>query len=87
MGIWEPNLHKRGLPKPSLINPAEIDLVILPGVAFDLEGNRLGYGKGCYDRFLPKLKPQAKKIALAYEFQIVKAIPIQPFDVKIDGFL
>lgn len=87
MGIWEPNIHMKQLPKPILVEPSKINLVIIPGVAFDLDGNRLGYGKGCYDRFLPKLSPDAPKLGLAYDLQMVDRLPHHPLDVKIDAFL
>ena len=65
------------------IEPAQIDVVIVPGAAFDLNGGRLGLGGGYYDRFLP-LAVNAKKIALAYDFQLVESLPIEPHDAKID---
>lgn len=60
-----------------------IDLIIVPGVVFDREGNRIGYGKGYYDRFL-KLYPRARKISLAYEFQILNRLEVEEHDEKID---
>lgn len=68
-------------PKKSCISipPEEIDLVIIPGIAFDQQGNRLGFGHGYYDRLLKKL--HCPVVALAYEFQILHAIPRQEHDV------
>lgn len=87
LGIWEPNFHLQEVPKPTWIDPKKIDLIIVPGVAFDLEGNRLGYGKGCYDGFLPKLRSDACALALAYDFQILQKLPTNPTDVRLDGFI
>ena len=67
------------------IKPAQIDCVIVPGAAFDKNFNRLGLGGGYYDRFLPKTN--AKKIALAFDFQVVKSLPIEAHDAKIDVVL
>ena len=61
----------------------DIDLIIVPGVVFDREGNRIGYGRGYYDRFL-KLYPRARKISLAYEFQIIDNLEVEEHDEKID---
>ena len=65
------------------IDAEKINCVIVPGAAFDLNFNRLGLGGGFYDKFLPRAI-NAKKIALAYDFQIVDAIPIEPHDFKVD---
>ncbi|MBQ4405120.1 MAG: 5-formyltetrahydrofolate cyclo-ligase [Selenomonadaceae bacterium] len=68
------------------VAPAQIDCVIVPGAAFDVGGGRLGLGGGYYDRFLP-LAVNAKKIALAYDFQLVDNLPLEEHDVKIDIIL
>ena len=60
-----------------------IDAVIVPGIAFDMEGYRIGYGMGYYDVFLKKV-PKALKIGLAYELQIVENIPREDHDVPVD---
>ncbi len=58
------------------------DLVIVPGLAFDRQGNRLGYGGGYYDRLLAEI--HALKVALAFAAQIVEGIPIEPHDCRVD---
>ena len=62
----------------------EIDIVVVPGVAFDKKGHRIGYGGGYYDNFLPKLRLDAKKVAVAFEMQIRDLIPVEFHDVKMD---
>jgi 5-formyltetrahydrofolate cyclo-ligase len=61
----------------------EIDLVIVPGVAFDLKRNRLGHGKGYYDRLLDNAK-NIISIGLAFEFQIVNNLPVNSNDIPVD---
>lgn len=60
----------------------KIDLAIIPGVAFDRQGNRLGRGKGYYDRLLKQLK--AYKIGICFDFQICEQIPTEEFDKPMD---
>lgn len=62
-----------------------IDLAIVPGVAFDENGNRLGRGKGYYDRLLPHI--EATKIGICFPFQLLKRIPTEPFDKKMDKII
>lgn len=65
-------------------DPAKIDVVVLPGSVFDLQGGRLGYGGGYYDRFLANDAPQAIKIGIAYEMQLVEEVPLLPHDQSLD---
>ena len=65
-----------------LANADEIELVVVPGVAFDRKGKRLGRGKGYYDRLLATAK--ATKIGIGYEFQLVEEIPAEPHDIPMD---
>ena len=65
------------------IDVKKIDCVIVPGAAFDIHGKRLGLGGGYYDRFL-KLAENAKKISLAFDFQILENIPTEPHDLPVD---
>lgn len=66
------------------VNPGDIDLVLVPGVAFDHAGNRLGYGGGYYDRFLASLRPGALAIALAFAEQIVADVYPEVHDRPVD---
>jgi len=69
------------------VTPAEIDLVVVPGSAFDRECGRYGYGGGYYDRFLREDAPQAMRIALAFHVQILPAICLEPHDQRMDMIL
>ncbi len=61
----------------------KIDVIIVPGVAFDHAGHRMGRGRGFYDRLL-RTTPQAFKIGVAFDFQMVPLVPTEPHDVKMD---
>jgi 5-formyltetrahydrofolate cyclo-ligase len=72
-------------PKKSLrLEPGEIDAAVIPGSVFDIHGGRLGYGGGYYDRFLLNDAPQAKRIGLAFELQVVDNVPLEPHDQPLD---
>lgn len=68
------------------IDAVEIDCVITPGVAFDIHGHRLGRGGGYYDKFLNRAI-NAKKIALAYDCQIVDSVPAENYDIPVDAVI
>jgi len=78
-GILEPKDSE------NFVSFEEIDLSIIPGLAFDKTGGRIGYGGGFYDRFFSACGH--KKIALAYEFQILQAIPREKHDILVDGLI
>lgn len=63
-------------------DPDEIELIVVPGVAYDESGNRLGRGKGFYDRLLSTTK--ATKVGIGFDFQVVESIPSEPHDVAMD---
>ena len=61
-----------------------IDVAIIPGMAFDAKGHRLGRGKGYYDRFLAKLSPSTYKIGLCFSWQLVDHVPTDEHDIPMD---
>ncbi|MBE6934263.1 MAG: 5-formyltetrahydrofolate cyclo-ligase [Ruminococcaceae bacterium] len=78
-----------GIPEPIADGPEGDDpeaLVLMPGLAFDREGHRIGYGGGFYDKFLAA-EPNHPTLALCYEFQIVSQLPVEEFDIPVDVVL
>lgn len=73
-----------GIPEPDLgepVGPADLGLIIVPGAVFDEQGNRIGYGAGFYDRLLASYG--GPTVALAFELQVVPAVPAEPHDVPV----
>lgn len=74
-------------PKPEFRRPVpleEADIILVPGVAWDLQGYRIGYGAGYYDRSINSLRKHIARIGLAYGFQILLKIPRSAFDRRVD---
>mgnify|MGYP000855910693 CR=1 FL=1 len=82
LGILEPDKNNT-----NEVNRKDIDLAVVPGLAFDLHGNRLGFGAGYYDRFLPSLRKDAITIGVCFDEQLVEQLPVEVFDVPLDGVL
>ncbi len=78
-GIYEPVAQRL-----TLLDPKAIDTVILPGSVFDAQGGRLGYGGGYYDRFLALDAPQARRVGIAFEQQVVDRVALEAHDMKLD---
>jgi 5-formyltetrahydrofolate cyclo-ligase len=80
-----------GIPEPRTtlreVAPIEVDWVLVPGLAFDPRGYRLGRGAGHYDRLLPTLRPDVPRWALCLDAQWVEELPIEPHDVPLDGIV
>jgi len=70
-----------------IVDPAAVDLVLTPGLAFTRAGLRLGRGGGFYDRLLASLSPHTAKLGVCFELQIVSAIPTEPHDLPLDAVI
>lgn len=81
LGIPEP---RESLP---IVEPDAIDWVLVPGVAFDAAGRRLGYGGGFFDRLLPLVRAGAPRIAGAFDVQIIDEVPAGPHDRRVDAII
>ena len=84
--ILEPKAELRELPNKK-VQPEELDLVMVPGTAFDPKGGRMGQGKGYYDRLLARVRPDAPLVAIAFDCQIFDEIPVSAHDVFMDKVL
>lgn len=84
--ILEPRADLRG-GVGKVVRPEDLDLVMVPGTAFDPKGGRMGQGKGYYDRLLARVRPDAPLVAIAFDCQIFDAIPVAPHDVFMDKVL
>jgi 5-formyltetrahydrofolate cyclo-ligase len=78
--ILEPKTELRDVAHKK-VDPKELDLVMVPGVAFDKRGGRMGHGKGYYDKLLEHVRPEVPLVALAFECQLFPEIPVAPHDV------
>jgi 5-formyltetrahydrofolate cyclo-ligase len=81
-GILEPHPQST-----RLVAPARLDLALVPGVAFDLRGGRLGFGIGFYDRLLSQLLRDIPTVGLAFDFQIIPRLPSQPHDIMLGAIV
>jgi len=82
-GLLEPPHELASLPE-RLVLPAHVEVMLIPGVAFDLRGGRLGHGKGFYDRLLQRAGAGPLRVALAFECQVVEDVPMFPGDERMD---
>ena len=76
-----------GLLQPQKLTDSErkkFDIILIPGLYFDKRGNRLGYGKGYYDKFLSEVEPECLKVGLCFGFQLGEEIKAESWDVKMD---
>jgi 5-formyltetrahydrofolate cyclo-ligase len=81
-GILEPRPQRT-----RAVTPETLEVALVPGVAFDLRGGRLGFGIGFYDRLLSQLPQHIPTVGLAFDFQIIPRLPSQPHDVRLDAIV
>jgi 5-formyltetrahydrofolate cyclo-ligase len=84
--ILEPKPELRQLPGKQ-VRAEDLDVVMVPGVAFDRRGGRMGHGKGYYDKLLQHARPDAPLVALAFECQLFPEIPVAPHDIFMDKII
>jgi len=77
-GVREPSLETR-----EVVSSACIDFVIAPGLAFDIFGNRIGYGGGHYDKLFKNISNDVTRVAVGYDFQIIESVPHSDFDESV----
>jgi len=86
---WE--VHRFGQLEPSstapILEPGEVDLMLVPGLSFDLQGYRLGYGMGYYDRLIPLLRPEALVVGVTLDALVVPTLPREDHDARVNYLL
>ena len=79
---------KHGIREPAGgASPERLDLIVVPGLAFTPEGNRLGRGAGFYDRFLSQIPGPMLRVGVCFAFQVVLEVPMQSHDLKVDALV
>lgn len=81
-GIWEPDPAKA-----AVMDFSRLDAILVPGVAFDLRGGRMGYGAGYYDRFLAGLSHHPFLLGVGFSMQVVDEVPMEPHDIVLDAIV
>jgi len=81
LGYWQP---RQGATR---VQPAQVDVVLVPGLCFDVTGRRLGYGRGYYDRLLPLLPARAQRVGVCDAGLVVERLPHEPHDMNVAWLL
>ena len=87
---FDAETRRHGVREPgegTVIDPADLGLILVPGLAFDAAGHRLGRGKGFYDRFLTDAPRAAHRLGLAFAFQILDRVPAEAHDRRVDAIV
>jgi 5-formyltetrahydrofolate cyclo-ligase len=82
---WHPQIREHGHSEARVVPPAEIEGILVPGLAFTRQGHRLGRGGGNYDRYLVLLPPTTLKVGVCFGVQLVGSVPTEPHDVRVDA--
>ena len=82
---WHGQIREHTSPEARIIPPAEIEIMLVPGLAFTSHGERLGRGGGFYDRYLAQLPPATTRIGVCFGMQIVERLPTEPHDQRVDA--
>jgi 5-formyltetrahydrofolate cyclo-ligase len=82
---WNPAVREPSFTEARIIAPAEIELILVPGLAFTRDGHRLGRGGGFYDRFLARLPASTFKLGVCFDLQIVGSLPTEAHDQRVDA--
>jgi len=80
---WHPKIREPVFTPESLVPPDKIDLILVPGLAFTRDGQRLGRGGGYYDRYLAALPSVAMKLGVCFQFQLVDSLPLEAHDQRV----
>ena len=83
---WNPLLREPAATAP-IIAPTDLDLILVPGLAFTRDGHRLGHGGGYYDRLLAARAPRTVTIGICFDLQIVADLPCEPHDQRVDAIV
>jgi len=81
-GVWEPSPRTT---RP--VDPERLDLVLVPGLAFDRQGHRLGRGRGYFDRLLAAVPRNIPRVGLCFDFQLFDHLPLRPHDQPVSAVL
>ena len=84
---WHPRIREPLFAPARLIQPEEIDLILIPGLAFTPDGQRLGRGGGFYDRYLARLPARATKLGVCFQCQVVESLPSEAHDQRMDAIV
>lgn len=82
---WNPELREPSHAEDRVVRLTEIDVILVPGLAFTRDGQRLGRGGGFYDRLLSQLPARALKLGVCFDLQIVERLPSEPHDQRVNA--